>query len=303
MSGPPSPLIEIYLREVGFWHAATIGRGCKLDPKLISDIQLQLRLPVDGAALTGSVQSADWGAICYNLLGEILDNIYGGQIEMGWLRDRFLESGNDSTKVKRIRYAQAYILEMIKGYLISDLSRNLVHLRWLQKLVDFRAAGELSWGCAVLATLYWEMCGVMPPNKAKIRGGTIQRVMLEYLPLLKINGFYYANGQKNKVLRQVRFRQSIPEEPEVLNDQHKIDLRLTNTDWTDPWQTIFAVGRAETSINPCGKGTMVPFKSKKKGRWHGPINNTHTITGHINSAAQTITEPNASIDDTHITAL
>ncbi|MBA0637604.1 hypothetical protein Godav_029545 [Gossypium davidsonii] len=36
MPGPPSPLIENYLREVGFWHVATIGQGCKLDPKLIS---------------------------------------------------------------------------------------------------------------------------------------------------------------------------------------------------------------------------------------------------------------------------
>ncbi|MFQ6638829.1 hypothetical protein Gotur_016213 [Gossypium turneri] len=36
MSGPPSPLIENYLREASFWHVATIGRGCKLNPKLIS---------------------------------------------------------------------------------------------------------------------------------------------------------------------------------------------------------------------------------------------------------------------------
>ncbi|MFQ6626425.1 hypothetical protein Gotur_005305 [Gossypium turneri] len=36
MSAPPSPLIENYLREAGFWHVATIGQGCKLDPKLIS---------------------------------------------------------------------------------------------------------------------------------------------------------------------------------------------------------------------------------------------------------------------------
>ncbi|MFQ6647402.1 hypothetical protein Gotur_020780 [Gossypium turneri] len=34
---------------------------------------------------------------------------------------------------------------MIGGYLMSDLSQNLVHLRWLLKLVDFRAAGEFSW--------------------------------------------------------------------------------------------------------------------------------------------------------------
>ncbi|MFQ6654127.1 hypothetical protein Gotur_025227 [Gossypium turneri] len=36
MSSPPSPLIENYLREAGFWHVANIGRGCKLDLKLIS---------------------------------------------------------------------------------------------------------------------------------------------------------------------------------------------------------------------------------------------------------------------------
>ncbi|MBA0667557.1 hypothetical protein Goklo_000627, partial [Gossypium klotzschianum] len=42
---------------------------------------------------------------------------------------------------------------MIEGYLVSDLLRNLVHLSWLLKLVNFRAVGELSWGSTVLATL------------------------------------------------------------------------------------------------------------------------------------------------------
>ncbi|KAH1091182.1 hypothetical protein J1N35_018439 [Gossypium stocksii] len=77
---------------------------------------------------------------------------------MSWLRDIFLESRDDSTEVERIRYAQAYILEMI-------------------------GAGELCWGSTMLATLYREMCRTTPPNKAKIGGGIIRRVMLEYLPL------------------------------------------------------------------------------------------------------------------------
>ncbi|KAG8482226.1 hypothetical protein CXB51_026956 [Gossypium anomalum] len=134
------------------------------------DVHLQLGLPVDGYAVTGSASSADWGVVCYELLGAIPDNINGGRIEMGWLRDTFPEPNNDSTELERIRYARAYILEMIGGYLMLNLSRNLVHLRWLLKLVDFRATGELSWGFAVLATLYKEMCGAMRPNKAKIGG-------------------------------------------------------------------------------------------------------------------------------------
>ncbi|KAK5785728.1 hypothetical protein PVK06_040343 [Gossypium arboreum] len=53
---------------------------------------------------------------------------------------------------------------------MPDLSRNRVHLRWLLKLIDFRAAGELSWGSVVLAILYREMYGAAQPNKAKIGG-------------------------------------------------------------------------------------------------------------------------------------
>ncbi|KAG8480281.1 hypothetical protein CXB51_024792 [Gossypium anomalum] len=184
MFGAPSPLIENYMREAGFWHVATIGRWCKLDPKLINalierwrpkthtfhlpcgectitleDVHLQLGLPVDGYAVTGSASSTNWGAICYELLGAIPDKINGGRIEMGWLRDTFSEPNNDATELERIRYVQTYILEMIGGYLMPDLSKNLVHLRWLLKLVDFRVVDELSWGSAMLATLYKEMCG------------------------------------------------------------------------------------------------------------------------------------------------
>ncbi|MFQ6629941.1 hypothetical protein Gotur_008152 [Gossypium turneri] len=84
MHAPPSPLVENYLWEAGFWHVATVGRGCKLDPKLISAlierwrpemhtfhlpcgectitleyVSLQLGLPVDGQPVTGSAQSSN----------------------------------------------------------------------------------------------------------------------------------------------------------------------------------------------------------------------------------------------------
>ncbi|KAK5824391.1 hypothetical protein PVK06_019163 [Gossypium arboreum] len=217
-------------------------------------------LPVDGSALTGSVQSADWGVICYDLLGVILDNIYGGWIEMGWLQDTFPEPGNDSTEVERIRYARAYIFEMIGGYLMSNLSRNLVHLRWLLKLVDFRATGKHSWGSVVLATLYREMCGATPPNKAKIgdirllldqrseaqfqwtpyEDLTIRPVILKeffqnlniwHVKVSLVNYAIVEMHQTDIVLQQFGFRQPIPKEVDVLDDKHRIDLRQTNTNW------------------------------------------------------------------------
>ncbi|MFQ6657345.1 hypothetical protein Gotur_027067 [Gossypium turneri] len=59
---------------------------------------------------------------------------------------------------------------MIGGYVMPDLSRNITHLRWLLKLIDFRATDEFSWGSVALTILYQEICGTTPPTKAKIRG-------------------------------------------------------------------------------------------------------------------------------------
>ncbi|MFQ6663299.1 hypothetical protein Gotur_030881 [Gossypium turneri] len=83
---------------------------------------------------------------------------------------------------------------------MPDLSQNLVHLRWLLKLVDFRAAGEFSWGFAVLATLYQEMCGATRPNKAKI--GELA-YMPEYMPWFRIHGKLYLLSAEERQ-RQLR---------------------------------------------------------------------------------------------------
>ncbi|KAG8503664.1 hypothetical protein CXB51_001674 [Gossypium anomalum] len=303
MPGPPSPLIENYLREAERWRPEThtFHLPCGECTITLEDVQLQLGLPVDGHGVTGSAQSADWGAVCYELLGAIPDKISGVRIKMGWLRDTFPEPDNDSTELERIRYTRAYILEMIGGYLMLDLSRNCIRLRWLLKVVNFSAAGELSWGSAMLAILYREMCGATRPNKAKI-GGCLSllqswarfsfsflhpRVNHPYIfPLITryvgiptsledirllldqrseapfqwtpyedpairavIQNEFFQNlniwhvkvplvnyaivemHQLDRVLKQFGFRQPIPVEPEVLDDEHKVDLWLLNTDW------------------------------------------------------------------------
>ncbi|KAH1122140.1 hypothetical protein J1N35_005300 [Gossypium stocksii] len=106
MSAPPSLLIENYLREVERWRPEThtFHLPCGECTITLEDVQLQLGLPVDGYTVIGSTQSAEWGAVCYELLGAIPDRIKGGRIEMGWLLDTFPEPDDDSTELELIRY-------------------------------------------------------------------------------------------------------------------------------------------------------------------------------------------------------
>ncbi|MFQ6634637.1 hypothetical protein Gotur_010131, partial [Gossypium turneri] len=134
-------LISVFIERWGL-ETNTFHLPCGECTITLEDVQLQLGLLVDGSALTRFVQSTDWKAVCYDLFGAISDNIYRGRIKMGWLWDTFPEPGNNLTEVERIRYARAYILQMIGGYLMPDL-----------------VAGEFSWGSIVLAKLYREMYG------------------------------------------------------------------------------------------------------------------------------------------------
>ncbi|KAK5793642.1 hypothetical protein PVK06_034794 [Gossypium arboreum] len=127
-----------------------------------------LELLVDRSVVIESIQSGDWGVICLDLLGEFPETIYRGWIKRAWIRKTFVELVKDSIEVQREQYARAYILQIIRGILMLDKSRNFVYLRWLPKLVSFREAGELSWKSAVLVTLYQEMCRAKQPVKIKI---------------------------------------------------------------------------------------------------------------------------------------
>ncbi|RYR17812.1 hypothetical protein Ahy_B03g062489 [Arachis hypogaea] len=47
---------------------------------------------------------------------------------------------------------------LIGGYLITNKSNNLAHLRWFRLLEDFGQCQALSWGSAVLALTYQSLC-------------------------------------------------------------------------------------------------------------------------------------------------
>ncbi|KAH1039958.1 hypothetical protein J1N35_041701 [Gossypium stocksii] len=119
-----------------------MGRGCKLDASVLversrpdthifhlpcgkcaitlDDIQLQLKLPVDGPVVTRSVVTSDWRDVCQQLLGSVSNTIYGVKIDMNWLKRNFGWLDAKSSEVEREQHARAYILMIIGGLLMPD---------------------------------------------------------------------------------------------------------------------------------------------------------------------------------------
>ncbi|MFQ6625608.1 hypothetical protein Gotur_005300, partial [Gossypium turneri] len=164
---PPSPLIKPYLRDVGFLHVAIMGKGCKLDPTLVSalverwrpemhtfylpcgkctitleDVQLQLGLPVDRPVVTGSIYAVNWRDVCEQLLGRVSEMIYRAWIDMNWLRRNFGGLNEDSSEVQREQHVRAYILMIIGGLLMPDKSRNFLEVNRVDNVIPEDVSGD-----------------------------------------------------------------------------------------------------------------------------------------------------------------
>ncbi|KAL0321911.1 UNVERIFIED_CONTAM: protein MAINTENANCE OF MERISTEMS [Sesamum calycinum] len=83
----------------------------------------------------------------------------------------------DTPHLTVVQYARAVALLLLGGTMCPDSSGNLVSLLYLAKLKDIVAARNYSWGSAVLAFLYRELCNASEKGKAAI-GGALQLVQI-----------------------------------------------------------------------------------------------------------------------------
>ncbi|KAL0395933.1 UNVERIFIED_CONTAM: protein MAINTENANCE OF MERISTEMS [Sesamum calycinum] len=83
----------------------------------------------------------------------------------------------DTPHLTVVQYVRVVALLLLGGTMCPDSSENLVSLLYLAKLEDIVAARNYSWGSAVLAFLYRELCNASEKGKAAI-GGALQLVQI-----------------------------------------------------------------------------------------------------------------------------
>ncbi|XP_038881612.1 serine/threonine-protein phosphatase 7 long form homolog [Benincasa hispida] len=148
---PITALVERWRPETHIFHLP-----CGECTITLQDVAIQFGLRVDGQPLTGSLQY-DWKNICEELLGVLPDDLKGSRSSILWLASQFPELPPDADDINVRRYARAYIMQLIGGFLFADKSNNLLSCSSCYCL-DFEHAGTYSWGGAYLAWLYRELC-------------------------------------------------------------------------------------------------------------------------------------------------
>nr|XP_004490105.1 protein MAIN-LIKE 2-like [Cicer arietinum] len=191
----PNEAILPYLQQAGFGEVIKLG-NYKIDVGLITamverwrpethtfhlslgectitleDVYYILGLNVSSFPISGSnfVNVKD---VCQEYLGVIPPEgaTKGNFIKLKWIKDTFDNVGENASEVEKQASCRAYILRMIGGLLMPDKSNNRVHLKYLSILGDLNKASHYSWGSAVLATLYRELCLATKPNVMSMGG-------------------------------------------------------------------------------------------------------------------------------------
>ncbi|XP_016743163.1 serine/threonine-protein phosphatase 7 long form homolog [Gossypium hirsutum] len=155
---------------------------------ILEDVILQLGLPIDGSPVTGVSAIAEPAALCYSLLGaspgDDESNLSG--LKFTWLKANFQHLPDNATEEELMCAARAYIMHIIGGVLMPDANNNRVHIMYLPLLTDLHNVRSYSWGSAVLAMLYCELCRTTKPHAADIGGCLIllQSWALYWMPFL-----------------------------------------------------------------------------------------------------------------------
>ena len=153
----------------------------------LQDVQIIWALPIDGEPVTGidfDRTTQQWQEYCLTYIGFSPDAnvLKGSRLQTSAITSHLAEDdityNTPTTQAVVVQYARAVALLLFGGLMCPDSSGNYVSLLYLSKLEDIETARNYSWGSAVLAFLYRELCNASTKGKAAI-GGALQLLQVK----------------------------------------------------------------------------------------------------------------------------
>ncbi|XP_017644263.2 serine/threonine-protein phosphatase 7 long form homolog [Gossypium arboreum] len=229
-----SALVERWRPETHTFHLP-----CRECTVTLEDVALHFGLPIDGNVVTGVSTIAEPAALCYSLLGASPGDDESNFLELKftWLKASFEHLSVNVTEEELMCAARAYIMHIIGGVLMPNANYNKVHLQYLPLLADLHNVRTYSWGSAVLAMLYRELCRTTKPDTfiwisyRKPEIATVipssayvhSQLWCTNAPIISFNVVEWYHG--DRVLRQFGCIQHIPDPPMQVGKVHGINKR------------------------------------------------------------------------------
>ena len=141
----------------------------------LQDMEVLLRLPVDGEAITRSTQKV-WWDVCQDFLGFVPINdetkqLTSQRIVIKRLLEQVAGPLPPNTEEDQLhKYARCYILVLLGDTIFMDKFIDRVHLMWVQQLEDLCNPRRYIWGSACLAWLYRKLCRASDKTTSQIGG-------------------------------------------------------------------------------------------------------------------------------------
>ena len=98
------------------------------------------------------------------------DALRGSAVSIRWLCDQLSTPAPDANEVALERSARGFILSLMGSFLFVDKKGVHVHLCFLPLLQDLTHTTTYSWGGAVLAHTYRELCRAILDRRRSISG-------------------------------------------------------------------------------------------------------------------------------------
>ncbi|XP_021309200.1 protein MAIN-LIKE 1 [Sorghum bicolor] len=152
----------------------------------LEDTAMILGVRIRGFPVTGDTESEGWENRVHNFLGRALPELEAGKkrrssgVPLRWLREQWHQCPPDADEATVNYYCRAYVLHMFGTVLFPDGTGDTASWMYIPFLQNWDDAGNRSWGSAILAFLYRQLC------EACQRAGGTHSTMSGCMPLLQI---------------------------------------------------------------------------------------------------------------------